>query len=139
MSVPSDQPQSHEATRTGGSGQRPARALASTLERMAISEVVDQIRSEAAFDTDGRNAQTIVHDGAARIVVTAVDAGRDIGSDVTDACIAFVVIEGSGTLEQGGEEIGIDSGDIATLAPATGWTFHAEQPTAMVTFFWQPA
>lgn len=138
MTVPSDKTQNHEAARTGGSDQRPARVLGSTLDRMAVSDIVDQIRSEAAFETDGRNSKTIVHDGVARIVVTAVGAGRDIGSESNDGRIAIVVVEGSGRLRQGDEKMDLSSGDIATLAPGTGWTFHAEQPTAMVACFWQP-
>lgn len=138
MSAPSDQTPSYEVGGTGGSEQRAPRTLGSALDRTAIAEVVDQVRAEPAFRTDGRNSKTIVHDGATRIVVTAVEAGRQIGSTTNDGRIAMVMIEGSGRLGQRGQEVDLTSGDIATLAPGGGWSFRAEQPTALVTCFWEP-
>lgn len=138
MNVPSNQPQATEANRTSGSGQRAPRGLGSNLDRSAIGTAVEQLRSEAAFETDGRNSKTIVHDGVARVVVTAVDEGRDVGGRTSHGRIAILMIEGAGTLSQGGEQTNVTAGEIATLAPGDGWEFRAEQPSAMVACFWQP-
>jgi hypothetical protein len=138
VSVPSNQPQAPEANRTSGSSQRASRGLGSSLDRTAIGTAVEQLRSEAAFETDGRNSKTIVHDGIARVVVSAVDEGRDVGGRTNHGRIAIVKIDGAGILSQGGEQTNVTAGEIATLAPGGGWEFRAEQPSAMVTCFWQP-
>jgi quercetin dioxygenase-like cupin family protein len=126
------------ATRTSGSGQRDARVLASSLRRVTISHIAEQLRAEAAYATDGRNSRTIVHEGEARVVVTAIGEGRDVGSTTSDGPVALVIVAGTGTLTQGDQQVELRGGDLATLAPGGAWRFEARAETALVACFWQP-
>lgn len=127
-----------QANSTSGSDQRTSRGLGSGLDRSDLGATIEQVRAEPAFETDGRNAKTVVHDGVARIVVSAVAEGREFGGRTNHGRIAIVMLEGAGVLSQGGEQTTVAAGEMATLEPGHGWEFRAEQPSAMVTCFWQP-
>ena len=127
------------ADRTSGSPQRPPHDLGATVRALVIPAVIERLRREPAFATDGRNAQTILHDGSARVIVTALDAGREVGSETSDGPVVLMILEGEGTLAQAGQQSRLVEGSLVTLAPGSGWSFTADAPTAMVACFWQPA
>jgi mannose-6-phosphate isomerase class I len=123
--------------RTHGSPQRPVRDLDASLRRVAMTETVERMRREQAFATDGRNSETVLHDGSARVVLTALEQDREVGSESGHGRAVVLLLEGAGTLAQGDEQSSLTSGDLALLAPAMSWTFKASQPCAFVACFWQ--
>jgi quercetin dioxygenase-like cupin family protein len=125
--------------RTHGSPQRPVRDLDASLRRIAVMETVARMRDEQAFATDGRNSETILHDGIARVVLTALAQGREVGSESGHGRATLIMLEGEGTLTQGDKRSALKSGDLALLAPAMSWTFTASQACAFVACFWQDA
>ena len=125
--------------RTHGSPQRPARDLDASLRRIAVMGTVERMRGEQAFATDGRNSETVLHDGSARVVLTALEQDREVGSESGHGRAVVLLLEGEGTLAQGGEQSSLSSGDLALLAPSMSWTFKASKPCAFVACFWQDA
>jgi quercetin dioxygenase-like cupin family protein len=125
--------------RTHGSPQRPARELDASLRRIAVMETIERMRGEQAFATDGRNSETVLHDGIARVVLTALEQDREVGSESGHGRATLFLLEGEGTLTQGDEQSSLQSGDLALLAPAMSWTFKASRPCAFVACFWQDA
>lgn len=108
------------------------------LRGVYLMDVVAELRSEAAFATDGRNARTVIHDGMARVVVSVVDAGREIGAETSDGHVALMVLEGAGTLHRGDDGTEVSAGTLAILKPGQGWSLLATDPFACVGCFWQP-
>jgi hypothetical protein len=104
-----------------------------------IEAAADELRAEAAFASDGRNARTVLQIGPARILVGVIDAERDIGAQDSDGYVSIFMCQGSGSLAQGEVHTPIAAGTLAVLAPGTGWSLRALEPCAYVASFWQPA
>ena len=111
---------------THGSATRPSRPLGGPLILMPAAETVARLRAEAAFMTDGRNSETLVADAATRVIVTVVDAGRDVGGEHSDGHVSLVLLEGAGTLVRGDADAALDAGDVAVMAPGPAWSFRAD-------------
>jgi quercetin dioxygenase-like cupin family protein len=121
---------------THGSDQRSPRQLSVPLRRVDIAAVADRLRTEPAFATDGRNAETIHDDGGMRVMVGVVAAGRDIGARQSDGYVTISLPEGRGVLRRGDEEIEVTAGDAAVLAPGAAWAFEATEPAVLMAAFW---
>ena len=124
-------------TQTHGSPTRPPRPLDGALLHVEVAATVARLRGERAFMTDGRNSETVVSDGPTRVIVTVVDAGRNVGGERSDGHVAVVLLEGHGTLARGDAEAALSAGSLAVLAPGAAWSLRAEAPCAFVASFWQ--
>src|SRR5687768_12451038 len=124
------------AAQTHGSATRPPRPLEGPLLHVNVAETVARLRGESAFRTDGRNSETVVADGPTRIIVTVVDAGRDVGGERSDGHVALILIDGAGTLVRGDTRAAIDAGMLAVVAPGSAWSFRADAASAFVASFW---
>jgi hypothetical protein len=127
------------AAQTHGSTTRPPRPLDGPLVHLRSAEAIARLREEPAFRDDGRNSETLVADGRTRVIVTVVEAGRDVGSEHSDGHVAIVLVEGAGSLVRGHDEAVLEEGDVAVIAPGLAWTLRAATPCALVASFWQPA
>ena len=126
------------SAQTHGSTTRPPRPLDGPLLHMRSAETVARLRAESAFRTDARTAETLVADGETRVIVTVVDAGRDVGGEHNDGHVAIVLLEGAGSLVRADAEAALAAGDVAVIAPGTAWSFRPASPCALVASFWQP-
>jgi hypothetical protein len=126
------------ASYTHGSPERPPRPLDGGLRVVDVAEVAAGMRSERAFVTDGRDSETIVSDGPARVIVAIVDEGRDIGGDTSNGHVSIILLDGNGVIARGGEEKPVRAGCLAVLAPGAAWHLHVESRTTIVASFWQP-
>jgi hypothetical protein len=123
---------------THGSPTRAPRPLEGSLLHLDAAMTISRLRGEAAFRTDGRNSMTVVSDGPTRVIVTVVDAGREVGGERSDGHVSIVLLEGRGILVRGDSEAALTPGSLAVLAPGSAWSLRAEQPSAFVASFWQP-
>jgi quercetin dioxygenase-like cupin family protein len=104
-----------------------------------VAEVLTTLGSEAAFRSDGRDSETVVSEGPARVIVSILDAGRDVGGERSDGFVAIYVVEGGGRMDRDGVEMEMSAGSLAVLAPGASWKLRAESRTAFIGTFWQPA
>jgi quercetin dioxygenase-like cupin family protein len=123
---------------THGTPARPPRPLDARLQVVDVAAVVGDLGAEEPYRSFGRDSQTIVSDGPARVIVTLLDAGGDVGAATSDGHVSLYVVEGSCRLERGGEETTLAAGSLAVLAPGAPWSLRADARTAFVASFWQP-
>jgi hypothetical protein len=126
-------------TYSHGSSARPPRPLSGGLVLVDVAEVLARLRGETAFRSDGRDAETVVSEGPARVIVSVVDPGRDVGGDRSDGYVSILLLEGGGRIVRGGVETSLAAGGLAILAPGAPWKLHADVESAFVASFWQPA
>lgn len=130
-------PEEQQTPRTHGSEQRPPRDLLRGLRAIDLAEVGASLGGEPAFSSDGRNSRTIHDDGTVRVGVTTVASGAEVGADRSDRYVALSIVEGSGQLSRGSDErSSLASGQVAIVAPGSGWTFQATEPVVFVAFYW---
>jgi quercetin dioxygenase-like cupin family protein len=122
--------------RTHGSDQRAPRDLSVPLRRFEVAAVAERLRKEPAFDSDGRNAETIHDDGVVRLIVAVVAPAKDIGARTSEGHVAITLSEGRGTLRRGDEETEVVAGDVTILAPGAAWAFEAIEPATLSAAFW---
>jgi hypothetical protein len=127
------------ATETHGSPARPPRPLDGTLRHVDLTDTLARLRGEAAFRSDGRNSETIISDGRARVIVSVADGGRDVGGETSDGHVSILLLEGAGTIVRGSEETAVAAGAFVMLAPGSAWSLRLDAPSAFVASFWQPA
>jgi quercetin dioxygenase-like cupin family protein len=123
---------------THGTPARPPRPLDARLRVVDVAAIVGGLREEDPYRSFGRDSQTIVSDGPARIIVTLLEAGSDVGAATSDGHVSLYVIEGSCRLERDGQDVMLTAGSLAVLAPGAPWSLRADARTAFVASFWQP-
>jgi hypothetical protein len=127
----------HRDLRTHGSAQREPRDLHVQVRELDVASLASQLAREAAYATDGRNAQTIHDDGFVRVLVSVVAAGRDIGAQRNEGYLTLMVADGRGTLSRGPDgDIPLQSGTTVILTPGASWSYRAETMTTLVAYFW---
>src|SRR5688572_21708994 len=117
---------------THGSPTRAPRPLGGPLLHLDAAMTISRLRGEPAFMTDGRNSMTVVSDGPTRVIVTVVDAGREVGGERADGHVSIVLLEGRGTLVRGDAEAALTPGSLAVLAPGAAWSLRADEISAFV-------
>ena len=123
---------------THGTPERPPRPLDADLQVVDVAAVLGDLRDEEPYRSFGRDSQTILSDGPARIIVTLLEAGSDVGAATSDGHVSVYVIAGSCRLERDGEETTVPAGSLAVVAPGAPWNLRADERTAFVASFWQP-
>jgi hypothetical protein len=126
-------------TRTHGSDQRPPRDLHVAFRGFDVGDLAARLSAEPAFQTDGRNSETVHDDGRVRVLVSVVAAGREIGAERNDGYVTLSMIQGAGSLARGTEDVTrLSSGTTAILAPGAPWSLCAEDTSVLMAYFWAP-
>ena len=126
-------------TYSHGSSARPPRPLSAGLVLVDIADVLATLRGETAFRSDGRDSETVVADGPARVIVSIVDAGREVGGETSDGYVSIYLLEGGGRIVRDGVETELSVGSLAVLAPGAAWKLRAHSESAFVASFWRPS
>ncbi len=125
-------------SRTHGSDQRPPRDLHVAFRGFDIGDLAARLTAEPAYQTDGRNSETVHDDGHVRVLVSVVAAGREIGAERNDGYVTLSMIQGSGSLARGTDDAWLSSGTTAILAPGTSWALRAADTSVLMAYFWAP-
>jgi quercetin dioxygenase-like cupin family protein len=126
-------------TYSHGSSARPPRPLSAGLVLVDVAEVLTTLRGETAFRSDGRDSETVVADGPARVIVSVVDPGREVGGSTSDGYVSIYLLEGGGRIVRDGVETELSAGSLAVLAPGAAWKLRAHSESAFVASFWRPS
>jgi quercetin dioxygenase-like cupin family protein len=130
----------HRDLRTHGSPQREPRDLLLEIRDFDAASLASRLAREPAFETDGRNSQTVHDDGFVRVLVSVVAAGRDIGAQRSEGYVTLTVVDGQGRMTRGPEPgeaaAELRSGTTVILAPGAPWSYRAETMSTLVAYFW---
>jgi hypothetical protein len=126
-------------TRTHGSDQRPPRDLQVAFRGFDVGGLAARLIDEPAYQTDGRNSETVHDDGRVRVLVSVVAAGREIGAERNDGYVTPSMVQGAGSLARGTEDATwLSAGATAILAPGASWALRAEDTSVLMAYFWTP-
>jgi hypothetical protein len=110
-----------------------------TFRGFDIADLAARLSAEPAYQTDGRNSETVHDDGHVRVLVSVVAAGREIGAERSDGYVTLSMIQGAGSLARGSDDATrLSSGTTAILAPGASWALRAEDTCVLMAYFWVP-
>ncbi len=103
----------------------PQRETAARRERLdeelfhlfALQAMVEQLRSEAAYQSNGHTGLTLLKNEHLRVVLEAARKGSNIGEHVVEGASFVYVLEGSLRLECGDETRVAHSGEMVVVPP----------------------
>lgn len=109
--------------------QRPsgARVLDAPLVAIDIPKYIDQLKTEEAFQKNGKNAITVFKSGHTTITLIVLTTGEIIkpGSEENEAIMSLQVLNGALDFESQGEKLELHAGKIVALHQALSFTATA--------------
>lgn len=87
---------------TSGSDQRPSRDVTPPLAAFDIRDELARLAAEPPGNDSGRSTVTLARANRLRVVLTRVQAGRELGGRDTDGALAVLVSDGTVTVSRAG-------------------------------------
>jgi quercetin dioxygenase-like cupin family protein len=81
-----------------------------------LADAIATVEDAKLLETNGRNAQTVLKQGALRMTLIAVAANGNIPSHKTDATVAVHILRGSAQLHVGGQQYTVGTGELLVIA-----------------------
>lgn len=108
------------------------RVIDGALVRTNLPDAMRQIKSENAWINGDRNALTLLHNTALRVVLMALKEGADVLPHAPEGASFIQIIDGRIWLETDDQSLSLDAGDVLALASGTGRRFFAETETVLL-------
>jgi quercetin dioxygenase-like cupin family protein len=90
-----------------------------------LGRAARELMAEPAWSTSDRNAETVATTDRMRITLTAVKAGAELGSEMTDDTLAVHCLEGQVAVVIDAAEATLGPGQLATIEEPRGWRLTA--------------
>jgi quercetin dioxygenase-like cupin family protein len=112
----------------------PVALAASTLTSFPVHAMAQQLMTEEAFQTSGRNALTLIRDTHVTVVLTVLKAGAVLQEHHAPAPVALVPLFGNLVLlaDAGRKSTELDSGTIGAFAAHLEHRVEATQDSAFL-------
>ena len=113
---------------------RPVELTASTCTSFPLQAMAQQLMSEDAFQTSGRNALTLIHHKDLTVVLTVLKAGAVLDEHHAPAPVTLLPLFGAIVLAsaQGTSPLTLDQGTGAVFAAHLPHRVEAQQDSAFV-------
>jgi quercetin dioxygenase-like cupin family protein len=113
---------------------RPVELAASTLLSFPVHEMAQQLMTEEAFQTSGRNALTLIRDKNLTVVLTVLKAGAMLQEHHAPAPVALLPLFGNMILlaDAGRKSIELDTGTTGAFAAHLDHRVEATQDSAFL-------
>ncbi len=108
------------------------RVLDGTLVRMNIPDAVRQLKSEHAWENGDRNAITLLHNDALRIVLIALKQNAEVKAHTLEGTSCLQVLEGRIWIETLEQSMSLDEGDALALTQSQPRSFFAETESVLM-------
>jgi hypothetical protein len=144
----SDPPASGQGTIGGTAPVDPASAdghqpLTAGSDRMAVLGLPDwsaYLDSLPGFAADGRASALLVRDEPVRVLLSALNARAEIGSNGAEESLLVHVLRGAVLIERDGQREIVKEQELAGIPAGGGWCIRAERDgTIVLSTFWKPA
>ena len=119
----------NEGTRNRPEGTR---TLDAPILRINLPDYVRQIKREVAWQDSDRNAITLLHNDAMRIVLVALKAGAEMTRHSVEAAISIQTLSGRLWVESDAQSFSLDAEEIATLQPGLPHYVFAEEESVFL-------
>jgi quercetin dioxygenase-like cupin family protein len=113
---------------------RPLELTASTLTSFPLQAMAQQLMTEDAFQTSGRNALTLVHNKALTVVLTVLKAGAVLDEHHAPAPVTLLPLFGEIILTsaEGTTRLTLDQGTGAVFAAHLPHRVETQQDSAFI-------
>ena len=117
--------------------ERPFRPVAlsdTTLTSFSVHEMAQQLMTEEAFQTSGRNALTLIHDKNLTVVLTVLKAGAVLQEHHAPAPVTLLPLFGNIVLsaDEGRKSTELDAGKAGAFAAHLEHRVEASQDSAFL-------
>jgi hypothetical protein len=109
-------------------------------DRMAVLGIPDwseHLRSLPGIAADGRASALLMRDEPMRVLLTALDARAEIGSEGTEEAVLVQVLQGAVEVDRGGQREPVYEQELVAIPPGGGWSVRSQQDgTILLSTFW---
>ncbi|HZR97440.1 MAG TPA: AraC family ligand binding domain-containing protein [Chloroflexota bacterium] len=127
----------HEAGQTTGSPQRAPQQLTGALLAFDLAAEAGQLRAELAYQEGDRNANTLLKEKNARVVMMALRKDTRLHEHQTSGWVIVQTLLGHVELRALGQTVDLPSGHLATLEPGAAHDVTAlEDSVLLLTVAW---
>jgi quercetin dioxygenase-like cupin family protein len=127
----------HTPGETAGSPMRGPQQLRGSLLTFDLAAEAGQLRAELAYQEGDRNANTLLKEPNARVVLTALRQGARLQEHQTAGWVVIQTISGRIRLHALGQSVDLPSGHLLTLEPNAAHDVEAlEESVFLLTLAW---
>ena len=127
----------HGTGETTGSPQRAPQQLRGQLLAFDLAAEAGQLRAELAYQEGDRNANTLLKEPNARVVLTALRQGAHLQEHQTAGWVVIQTISGRVRLRALGQSVDLPTGHLVTLEPSVAHEVEAlEDSVFLLTLAW---
>jgi hypothetical protein len=109
-------------------------------DRMAVLGIPDwseYLRSLPGIATDGRASALLLRDEPVRVLLSALNARAEIGSEGAEEAVLVQVLRGAVEIDRDGQREPVYEQEIVAIPPGGGWHLRAQQDgTILLSTFW---
>jgi hypothetical protein len=116
---------------TSGTQERPSRDLAEPVV-IDLAGEAGTLFDEPQWSDRDRNSRTVSTTERMRVTLTALRSGAELGNEGTDDTLAVQVLRGSVSLDLGGRELRLGTGQLATASQPGGWRLRADEDALLL-------
>lgn len=129
----------HTPGETTGSSMRAPQQLRGPLLTFDLAAEAAQLRAELAYQEGDRNANTLLKEANARVVLTALRQGARLQAHQTAGWVVVQTIAGRLRLRALGDSVELPPGHLLTLEPNVAHDVEAlEESVFLLTLAWLP-
>jgi quercetin dioxygenase-like cupin family protein len=121
-----------ESRQTHGSDARPAREIEEPLATFDLTGELARLQQEPAGHDPDKATITLTKADSFRLVLMSIRAGSTAGGDETHGAIAVHVLRGSVTVIRDADQVVLEEGRMAVVAPGRPWRMRAETDSALL-------
>jgi quercetin dioxygenase-like cupin family protein len=122
---------------TTGNDEREARPLMERLMVFAPRLEAARLRSETEWRDGDRNSMTLAKEVDFRVVLSVLRPGATLHDDNGDGRASLQLLEGRAVVSVDGEEVQLDTGELATVNSGRRWQLRSEgESTVLLTIAW---
>ncbi len=122
--------------RTSGSEIREARSLMEAVEVFDLRREIEDLVAEPNW-ADDRNSRTLAKEENLRILLVALKAGAELGTDEAHGRMSLQVLRGQVAVSHDGQDASLCPGQLAALDVGGKWSVRAiEDSAVLLTICW---
>jgi quercetin dioxygenase-like cupin family protein len=123
---------------TSGSDVRESRELMDRLMTFALTEEIESLRSEPAWEENEKNSRTLAKDVDFRVLLSVLHTDATLAEHDGEARASLHVLDGEAELAvEGGGSTRLSAGSMAVVNSGQAWTLRAVSDCAvLLTLAW---
>ena len=110
-------------------------------DRMAVLGIADwseYLRSLPGIAADGRASALLLREDPVRVLLSALNARAEIGSEGAEEAVLVQVLRGAVEIDREGQREPVYEQELVAIPPGGGWSIRSQQDgTVLLSTFWE--